>query len=149
QLDDAQRQKVAAWIGQGLSISDIQNRLASEVNLRLTYMQVRFLVDDLKLVPKDVERAKSGAGAGLQSPAAPSAAAAAASKTARTNVPQAGGVSLSVDQLARPGTMVSGKVTFSDGNTADWYYDQTGRLGLVPQQNGYRPGPEDVEEFRI
>ena len=30
-LDDAQRQKVAEWIAQGLKLSDIQNRLASEL----------------------------------------------------------------------------------------------------------------------
>jgi hypothetical protein len=61
----------------------------------------------------------------------------------------AGGVSVSVDQLARPGAVVSGKVTFSDGNRAEWYLDQTGRLGLSAQQAGYRPPPADVQQFQI
>jgi hypothetical protein len=44
---------------------------------------------------------------------------------------------------------VSGKVTFSDGNQAEWYLDQAGRLGLVPQQTGYRPPAADVQQFQM
>src|SRR2546421_9859623 len=57
-LDETQRKKVAEWIAQGLQLSDIQTRLASELGVTMTYMDVRFLVDDLKLTPKDVERPK-------------------------------------------------------------------------------------------
>lgn len=153
-LDDAQRKTVAEWIAAGLKLSEIQNRLASELNVRMTYMDVRLLVDDLKLTPKDVERPK--AAAPVLSPADAKRGDAAkpalapgplgqkpAETTARTN-----GVSLSVDQLARPGAVVSGKVTFSDGKIADWYIDQTGRLGLVPQEQGYRPPTADVQQFQ-
>jgi hypothetical protein len=45
--------------------------------------------------------------------------------------------------------VVSGKVTFSDGMQAEWYLDQMGRLGLVPQQQGYRPPPTDVQQFQM
>jgi len=44
--------------------------------------------------------------------------------------------------------VVSGKVTFSDGNSADWYLDQMGRLGLVPGQQGYRPPQADLQTFQ-
>ncbi len=60
-----------------------------------------------------------------------------------------GGVSVSVDSLARPGALVSGRVTFSDGNTAEWYLDQSGRLGVMPAQQGYRPSPTDLHEFQM
>ena len=56
---------------------------------------------------------------------------------------------MTVDQLARPGAIVSGKVTFSDGQTAEWYLDQAGRLGVVPKQQGYKPPVEDVQEFQM
>ena len=141
-LDEAQRQKVAAWIADGATISQIQTRLTSELSLKLTYMEVRLLVDDLKLTPKDPEPPKV---------IAPAAAAAkpVAEKTAPTpaaNVP--GGVSVTVDQLARPGAIVSGKVTFSDGQQADWYLDQAGRLGVAPKQQGYKPSAADVQQFQ-
>ena len=57
-LDETQRQRVTAWILQGAKLSEIQTRLAEEFGLRLTYMEVRLLVDDLKLTPKDPEPPK-------------------------------------------------------------------------------------------
>ena len=150
-LDEAQRKRVAQWIGEGLRLSEIQNRLASGLGLRLTYMEVRLLVDDLKLTPKDAEPAKAVAAAlplaGARSPAAPGARPAA--PAARAGAPKPSGVSLAVDQITRPGAVVSGKVTFTDGNTVDWYFDQTGQLGLMPQQPGYRPPPADLEQFQM
>ena len=97
--DDEQRKKVAEWIRQGLKLSEIQNRLGSELGLQLTYMDVRLLVDDLKLTPKDVEPSKP-ANTAIQAPAmAANPPAKAASKS--------GGVSISVDQIARPGAVVT------------------------------------------
>jgi len=149
-LDESQRKKVAEWVAQGLKLSDIQNRLASELGLRLTYMDVRLLVDDLKLTPKDIEPSKPAqgvlGGGGTQSRTGTPAPPASAEPTPPSGAP--GEVTVSVDQLARPGAIVSGKVTFSDGNRAEWYLDQAGRLGLSPQQAGYRPAPEDLQQFQ-
>ena len=151
-LDEAQRRKVAEWIGQGLKLSEIQSRLDSELGVRMTYMEVRLLVDDLKLTPKDVERAKP-----VQSTlTAPGAMTGSAQPGGGKAIPPLkeeqpatpGGVSVSVDHLARPGAVVSGKVTFSDGTRAEWYLDQAGRLGLAAQQAGYRPPAADVPQFQ-
>jgi hypothetical protein len=150
-LDEGQRKKVSEWINQGLKISDIQGRIASELGVKLTYMDVRFLVDDLKLMPKDPEPAKS-VSATLQASSSaaplPSATSKPPPKT-EGDAPKTGGsVSVQIDKIARPGAVVSGKVTFSDGNGAEWYFDQMGRLGLVPQTPGYRPPAADLREFQ-
>jgi hypothetical protein len=146
-LDEAQRTKVAAWIAEGLKLAEIQKRLASELGLQLTYMDVRFLVDDLKLTPKDPEPPKVVVPAPI--PEATKLAAPTEPAALPPLAPVAGGnVVVAVDQIARPGALVSGKVTFSDGNKADWQLDQTGRLGLVTQQAGYRPTPGDVQQFQ-
>ncbi len=145
-LDEAQTKQVAAWIAEGLKLADIQKRLGSELGLQLTYMDVRFLVDDLKLTPKDPEPPKPAAPspvAEVAKPAGPVEAAA----LPPTTMP-VGSVSVVVDQIARPGALVSGKVVFSDGNKADWQLDQAGRLGLVTQQPGYRPAAGDVQQFQ-
>jgi hypothetical protein len=155
-LDEAQRQKVVEWIGQGLKLADIQNKLISEFHVTMTYMEVRMLVDDLKLIPKDPEPVKpsetvlspsagvpaagarspvAGPGAAMPKPAQPAGA--------------PGNVNLTVDQITRPGAVVSGKVTFSDGVTAAWQLDQTGQLGLVAPQPGYRPPAADVQPFQM
>ena len=49
---------------------------------------------------------------------------------------------------ARPGAVASGSVTFSDGNSAAWYLDQLGRLGLAPKKQGYKPPASDLQEFQ-
>jgi len=140
QPTDEQKLKIAAWIADGMSLSDIQDRMRKEFEIHCTYMEARLLVDDLKLTPKDPEppvpapKPDSGATSPLLA------------ESAATPV---GKVVLTVDQIARPGTMVSGDVTFSDGKTAKWHLSQQGQLGVVPAEQGYRPPPADVEEFQI
>ena len=148
-LTEEQRQRVTAWITQGAKLGEIQDRLAAEFGIKLTYMDTRFLVDDLKLVPKDPERPKPVELTAAAKP--PLAAQPVPAEADELPLPPVGGgkVSVTVDQITRPGAMVSGKVTFSDSQTADWYLDQTGRLGVVPKQQGYKPAAADVQDFQI
>jgi hypothetical protein len=149
-LDEAQRNKVAAWVAEGLKLSDIQNRIASELGVRMTYMDVRLLVDDLKLTPKDPEPPKVVAPPAAAKPAATPAAPAPTLPDAAAALPPAGRkVSVSVDHITKPGAIISGQVNFSDGQTADWYLDQAGRLGVAPKQAGYKPSATDVQEFQL
>ena len=145
-LDEAQKQKVAEWIEAGLKIAEIQKRLEADFGLRQTYMEVRLLIDDLKLVPKNPAPPKQEIVNPAPAPAVPTAAALPGQPAPE---PAAGGsVTVSMDQIARPGAMVSGSVTFSDGQTAAWYLDEAGRLGLVPAQQGYKPASTDVQAFQ-
>lgn len=146
-LTEEQKQKVAAWINEGLKLSDIQKRLEAEFGLRPTYMEVRFLIDDLKLMPKDPEPPAPPAPP-VVAPAAPLAQPAPGA-TAATATPAVGRVSVEVDKIPRAGALVNGKVTFSDGQTAMWYLDETGRLGLTPAQADYKPTAEDVKAFQV
>jgi hypothetical protein len=145
-LTEEQRQRVTAWVLQGAKLSEIQTRLAEEFNIKLTYMEVRFLVDDLKLKLKDPEPPKVVEPPAAAKPAAPKQIL----PGDEASLPPGGQkVSVSVDQITRPGAIVSGKVTFSDGQIADWYLDQTGRLGVVPKQQGYKPSAADVQQFQL
>jgi hypothetical protein len=146
-LDDTQKQKVIGWIAEGLKLSDIQKRLETECGVRLTYLEVRLLIDDLKLVPKDADRPKP---VEPPKPTAPPPLPAPENPLKKGEpVPAGGGVSVTVDQLTRPGALASGGVTFSDGQKATWYLDQQGRLGLSPAQQGYRPADADVRDFQV
>jgi hypothetical protein len=60
----------------------------------------------------------------------------------------AGNVAVKVDSITRPGAMVSGSATMSDGKKVEWYLDQYGRLGMVPPEPGYRPAQSDLVEFQ-
>jgi hypothetical protein len=156
-LDEAQKTKVSGWIAEGLKVSEIQRRLDAELGVRMTYMEVRFLLDDLRLVPKDqpprVGEKQLGQPAQAGKPGAPPPPAqrpgTPPAETEEDAVRGTGKVTVNVDAVTQPGTLVSGKVTFSDGNIASWYLDQAGRLGLAPKQQGYRPSPEDIEDFQF
>ena len=149
-LDEGQRRKVAEWIEQGAKLSEIQTRIGKEFGISMTYMDVRFLIDDLKLKPKDAQPAAPVAIApGKQAVSAAPAKTAAQAPTAPPEEQSVGGgVSVTVDQIARPSAVVSGRVTFSDGKGAAWLIDQMGRPGLIPDQQGYRPSQQDIAEFQ-
>jgi len=142
-LNEAQQKTVTEWITAGLKLAEVQTRISSEFGLQLTYMEVRFLVDDLKLRLKDPEPPKP-----IAPPTPPAPTSEAATETPVPSPDALGQVSVAVDKIARPGTMVSGGVKFSDGAHADWYLDQTGRLGLVPKVQGYKPTQSDVQQFQ-
>jgi len=59
-----------------------------------------------------------------------------------------GSVKVEIDRLVRPGAVVSGSVTFSDGTAGKWAMDQHGRLMLDTGKKGYQPSPGDVEVFQ-
>ena len=140
-LQDDQKKAVATWISGGASLSDVQKRLKDEFQIALTYMDVRFLVDDLKLQLKEEAPKQSEAAERL-------AAAKQEGEMQREGAAPTGGVSVTMDRITKPHALASGKVTFSDGETAEWMLDQTGRLGLVPGKPGYRPGETDVMAFQ-
>lgn len=152
-LDDAQKQKVSGWIEEGLKLSEIQDKLNAEFGLRMTYMEVRFLIDDLGVKLKDKPQEKP------PEPPKPTPPPADQGKPGQPGLAPAGvaddadlpasKVAVTVDQVTRPGALVSGKVTFSDGKSADWYLDQMGRLGLAPKEQGYKPSQDDLMDFQM
>jgi hypothetical protein len=157
-LTDEQKKQVAAWIEAGAKPADVQSQLESEFGLRVTYMEVRFLIDDLKVMPKDPTPP-------VADKAADSAATTVAEEAETPLDETLGGdqgdlplepegeaatgkVAVKVDSITRPGAMVSGSATMSDGKKVDWYLDQYGRLGMVPPEPGYRPPQSDLMEFQ-
>jgi hypothetical protein len=146
-LDEPQREQVRQWIDEGLQPAEIQNKLAEQFGIRLTYMEVRFLLDDLKVQIKDRETADPAVLGGAETARA-TAMPGASGEQASDQAPGAPGVSVTLDQVTRAGAVVSGRVRFSDGKSAEWHLDQMGRLGLVPQEPGYRPTQEDVALFQ-
>jgi hypothetical protein len=160
-LTPEQKQAIVTWVAAGDNLSAIQKKLTEQFKLSLTYMDVRFLVDDLDLQLKesapqasaaDIAKATGGAGAGQTannpgnrtgpSPASadqPDAAieedfADDADPAEDAEAPPAGGgnVRIDVDKVTLlPGAIASGGVTFSDGVTAKWIVDNYGRPGFT------------------
>lgn len=157
-LNDEQKQQVAAWVREGLGLAEVQRRLEGEFGLRPTFMEVRFLVDDLDLELADPEPAKPAEPA-PQAPAdalagepavAPEPADAELEEDPFDAAAGGGSAQVSIDPIQRPGALVSGSVTFSDGETMGWQLDQMGRLGLLPgASEGYRPSEADIAAFQV
>lgn len=145
-LSEQQQQVVAGWVAEGASLADVQKRLLEEFQVSMTYMDVRFLVDDLELSLVDKTEK-------TPEPSAPDSSTPAEDPTPQHVIDDMDAladrdVKVEVDRLVRPGAVVSGNVTFSDGVTAEWYIDQMGRLGLNPSQEGYEPAPDDIQTFQ-
>ncbi|GHB95511.1 hypothetical protein [Cerasicoccus arenae] len=139
-LTPEQKQQVAAWVNDGESLAEIQRRINNEFSVPMTYMDVRFLVDDLEL--DLVDKTPKVDPADATKPAVDAEA------SIVDDAPE-GGVSVELDAIMRPGAMVSGSVTFSDGESMGWQLDQAGRLGLIPgPTEGYRPSEADVMAFQ-
>jgi len=175
-LTPEQKQSVSSWVAAGDNLSVVQKKLSEQFKISMTYRDVRFLVDDLGLelknaapktdasdvtkaaVPAPVAgvpapRAAQGDKAGLDGSAAddlPPADAYPEEEGLPADVPAPGASTLKieVDRLMRPGTVVSGSVTFSDGVSGKWALDQYGRLMLDTGQKGYQPSPADVQTFQ-
>lgn len=136
---DEQKSAVVDWLGHGRSLSDIQQALKVDFNLTITYMELRFMVDDLE-IPLSEDTSEDPADASED---------AADAVLEPEPVLDPSGVQIDVDALVLPGALVSGSVTFSDGESLKWQLAATGQLGLIPGDNpDYRPSPEDVQSFQ-
>jgi hypothetical protein len=157
-LDEKQKEQVAGWLRDGVSLAEVQKLIETEFGVSATYMEVKFLLSDLDLTPRDPEP---------DEPAEPEMPEAPVAEETPVDVPaeeipdaplppdepavpttDMGNVSVEVDQIARPGSMVSGKVTFSNGKVSEWMLDQMGRLGVVPSEDGYKPTEIDLQQFQ-
>ena len=153
-LTPEQKSTVATWVAAGDNLSAVQKKLLEEFKITMTYMDVRFLVDDLELTLKD---AAPKADASDVSKGAPAPTAAPAVGADEEDLGEAvpptpagnGNVTVTVDQVSlNPNALASGDVTFSDGVTGKWIVDHSGRSGFTQiSQPGYRPTPADGQAF--
>ena len=174
-LSPEQSSAVSSWIAAGDSLSAVQRKLRDQYGVSLTFMEVRFLVDDLNLQLKDPAPKVNASDVTKAAPAS-SPAHAPAGSDAASEVPgaeaeegyadegapapgdlppeeeipgEASSVTVDVDKVTRhPRALASGSVTFSDGVTAKWIIDNYGRPGFTEiSQPGYRPKPADAQAF--
>lgn len=152
QLSPEQLAQVESWAADGANLNQVQERLKAEFGINLTYLDARLLMLDvgvrIKDKPKEPEKP-------VEPETSPSAAAVDSAEDwssegglDEADIPAGGAIEMSADQIAVPGALISGKVTFSDGVKATWFLDQMGRLGLNGTPQGYQPPPADVPQFQ-
>ncbi|MBL6920070.1 MAG: hypothetical protein ISR41_06155 [Puniceicoccaceae bacterium] len=145
ELSDAQKAAVTQWIQEGRSLADVQRSLREDFEISITYMDVRFLVDDLDIAV--IEEESEAPEAPIVEPVEDATA-----EPAEAELVADGGngaVTVDVDAIPRPGSLVNGTVVFSDGVSLGWQLSAAGQLGLIPGDDPeYRPNPEDVQSFQ-
>ncbi len=143
QLSPEQLAQVEQWAADGANLNQVQDRLKTEFGISLTYLDARLLMVDvgvrLQEKPREPEKVT------VPPEAAPPADESFADPTESSPVSN---VVLTADQVAIPGALISGKVTFSDGQSATWSLNQMGRLGLSGAPQGYQPPREDIPNFQ-
>jgi hypothetical protein len=136
-LTEEQRSAMEQWASEGAQLPDLQQRLKGQFGITLTYMDTRFLVLDLGLEihSEEADDEEDGDNPPADGP----------DFDADSDVPgPRGGLRMTIDEVVRPGAIVSGKVTFSDGETGIWMIDHAGRPALDPGSPDYQPSEEDM-----
>ena len=125
---------VAQLLKEGSSLSEIQDYLRKEKGDSITYMELRLLLSempDAKLPEKEISKTP---------PAMPDV------KLAES----AGGkLSISVDQVPAPGSMLCSYARFNSGAKAHCFLDEMGRLGVEPELGSSKPTQKDMQEFTV
>ncbi len=132
--DDLSPEQVAAirgWAEDGLDLNAIQKKLHEELQLKLTFMDTRFLLQDLNITIKQPEPAPqepTQAEAPMPAPA-----------------PLIGKTQVTVDEVTPPHAVIAGKVMFRSGAQGVWEFDRSGRLNWEPTMG--EPTGDDLREF--
>ncbi len=129
QLSQDQVATIRTWAAAGAQLPEIQLKLREEFGFAVTYMDTRFIVLDLGI--ELIEEKKEEPAPVVESP-----------------LVATGAVSVTMDTIPRPGSLISGKAVFSDGESGEWMIDEAGRPALVPATEGYQPSQEDIMEFQ-
>lgn len=155
-LTEDQISTIKSWIESGDDLGKIQNQIRESFDINLTYLETRFLLSDLDIELKEEEEEependhpeiidKNDAADEIDKEPTESGDL----EEESAEEPHSTNVSVSVDSITQPQCVISGKVTFSDGKIASWYFDQMGQLGLNPDEEGYTPSREDVAVFQV
>jgi hypothetical protein len=134
-LNTEQTQEIKNAVEAGAKLADIQKIISEKFGISMTYMDVRFLVDDLNIEWKEEETPAEEKPTGEK-------------QDASGEEPGPGGLQVEIDPVQRPGAVAGGKVVFSDGVNATWELDYEGRLRLGGAPEAYQPSPEDIQGFQ-
>ena len=153
---------------EGHNLSKIQDMLA-EQGVKMTFMELRLIASEIETsfwqksepqpepAPEAEKPAQDAAPAeesdGLPADDAgaeqlpPDDAAAAGEPPADGEAKPRGRTTVTLDQLARPGFLATGGVSFGSGASGNWCLDQMGRL-MFEKLEG-KPNRQDLQEFQL
>ena len=132
---------VAELLNEGISLSDIQKKLQSEKNVKMTFLDLRLLASELEEIDWSKQKAD------IEAKKAAKKAEEEKKKEEEKTADNAGKTIVEISRLKRPGALACGTVQFASGAKAEWILDQMGRLGLDNQTG--EPTQDDIQEFQV
>ena len=127
---------MAEKIAENISLSEIQSMVNEKFNTRMTFMDIRILASELEI---DWQAGEVEEATAEEAPAA-----AENEKTEDTPAK----TTVELNKIVRPGAIASGSVHFASGVYAEWYIDNSGRLGL-DKVTGGKPTEQDIDDFQV
>lgn len=135
-LNEEQISQIKKILAEGASISDVQKYISENFSLSMTFMDTRFLLDDLDLEIKKEEKLAENKGDDSLD-------------LNKQEEPQAmQGVQVELSPIQELGTLASGTARFSDGVSVKWFVDESGQIGITGAPQGYAPSQEDAMQFQ-
>ncbi|MEG0024516.1 MAG: hypothetical protein RR719_04115 [Akkermansia sp.] len=150
QLTQEQIDQLHQWAAEGLDLNGMQKRMNEEMGLRLTYMDARFLLLDLKIdliVPKVEKPAKPAPApvSPMSTTGMPQAQTQAQSPMPSSLFPSMGTTQVTIDEITPPHALLTGKMTFMSGAQGIWSIDKMGRIDWEPIAG--EPTEADLQSF--
>lgn len=133
QLSPEQIQSIRNWAEEGLNLNAIQKKLHEELGIKPTFMDTRFLLQDLDIHLKHPEPAPQSGRKDELAGSAPAPA------------PLLGKTQVTLDEVTPPHALMAGKVLFKSGARGVWDIDRTGRINWDATQG--EPTADDLREF--
>ena len=152
-LSDEQISQIQSWADGGDVLSDIQLKLTETFEIKATYLETRFLLEDLKIELQPTPEPKK------EEEEAPEEVAGAASEDEAeadaipegVPAPEPTGdesATVTIDKVLRPQALISGRVVFNGGEAAAWWLDQMGQLGFEPDSTDFKPSEGQAMAFQ-
>ena len=132
---------MAEKIAENISLSDIQTMVNEKFNTKMTFMDIRILASELEVDWRS-EAEKNPPAAEGEAEEAPETS----GNNEAENTP--GKTTVELNKIVRPGALASGSVHLASGVYAEWYIDNSGRMGL-DKVTGGKPTEQDIEDFQV
>ena len=163
---------IAAQLNAGVSLSDVQTKLAQEYGVKMTYFELRMLAMGLAVDWEKQDKPKPAAAPPAPAVSAPPQEAAADGDGADDtgfdddepeDVPEAeavedtedddgettpGETKIVLDETPHPGAALSGTAVFASGASGKWALARNGRLGFEADEGSADPDENDWQLFQ-
>jgi len=163
---------IAAQLNAGVSLSDVQTKLAQEYGVKMTYFELRMLAMGLSVDWEKQDKPKPAAAPAPVVAAAQQATAEAGDAAEDAgdleDLPEAaeeeddavddddmaedeeavGGTKITLDETPHPGAALSGTAVFASGASGKWALSRNGRLGFEPDEGSKEPDENDWQLFQ-